>query len=155
MTDGASRLLALEDRDAIRDLIAQYGPLADAGDCAGAAALWTRDGVYEVGGFGEFRGREAIRELLEGESHQTLIASGSAHVLGPPAITLQGDRAIAHNHSVVFRKAGDSSWEAHRASANEWHLQRTSEGWRIARRINRLLDGSPEARALLGGALHP
>lgn len=152
MTDGASRLSALEDREAIRDLIARYGPLADAGDCSGAAALWTRDGVYEVGGFGEYRGREAIQALLEGESHQTLIAGGSAHVLGPPAIDLRGDQAVARNHSVVFRKAGDV-WEAHRASANEWHLLRTPQGWRIARRINHLLDGAPEARALLAGAL--
>jgi len=151
LTNGASRLSALEDQEAIRDLIARYGPLADAGDCAGAAALWTPDGVYEVGGFGEYQGREAIQALLEGESHQTLIASGSAHMLGPPAIDLQGDQAVAHNHSVVFRKAGQT-WEAHRASANEWHLRRTHEGWRIARRINRLLDGAPEARALLAGA---
>jgi len=52
----ARRITALEDQEAIRDLLARYGPLADAGDCAGAAALWTEDGVYEVGGFGEYRG---------------------------------------------------------------------------------------------------
>jgi len=52
---------------------------------------------------------------------------------------------------VVFRKVGQT-WEALRASANEWHLRRTQQGWRVARRINRLLDGAPEARALLAGA---
>ncbi len=148
--DGASRLAALEDREAIRELIARYGPLADAGDCAGAAALWTQDGVYEVGGFGEYRGRDAIQALLEGESHQALIAAGAAHVLSPPTIVLNGATAQARNYSVVFRRTGEA-WEAHRASANQWHLQRTTEGWRIARRINRLLDGAPEARALIGG----
>lgn len=147
----AARLAALEDREAIRDLIARYGPLADAGDCAGAAALWTSDGVYEVGGFGEYRGRAAIQALLEGEAHQSLIAGGSAHVLSPPVISLDGDRATARTYSVVFRKAGDV-WEAHRASANEWYLTRTEEGWRVRRRINRLLDGSSEARALIAGA---
>jgi len=35
------RLQALEDREAIRALIARYGPLADSGDAAGVAALWT------------------------------------------------------------------------------------------------------------------
>jgi ketosteroid isomerase-like protein len=149
--DGASRLAALEDREAIRDLIARYGPLADAGDCAGAAALWTPDGVYEVGGYGAYSGRPAIQALLEGESHQALIADGAAHVLSPPVIDLDGDEARARNHSVVFRRAGDA-WDAHRASANEWHLKRTPEGWRIARRINRLLDGTAEARALIGGS---
>lgn len=149
--DAATRLAALEDREAIRDLIARYGPLADAGDCAGAAALWTLDGVYEVGGFGEYRGRAAIQALLEGEVHQSLIAAGSAHVLSPSVIDLDGDHAIARTYSVVFRKAGDC-WEAHRASANEWHLVRTGDGWRVERRINRLLDGSVEARALIAGS---
>jgi len=148
--DAAARLAALEDKEAIRDLIARYGPLADAGDCAGAAALWTQDGVYEVGGFGDYRGRAAIQALLEGEAHQSLIGDGSAHVLGPPVIALDGDRAVARNHSVVFRNIGDH-WVAHRASANVWHLARTAEGWRVARRINRLLDGLAEARALIGG----
>ena len=148
--DLPARIAMLEDREAIRDLIASYGPLADAGDCAGAAALWTEDGVYEVGGFGEYRGRAAIRELLEGENHQGLIAGGAAHVLSPPVIALDGDRAVARTYSVVFRCLGES-WEAHRVSANEWRLVRTAEGWRVAHRLNRLLDGSREARALIGG----
>lgn len=147
----AARIAALEDREAIRDLLARYGPLADAGDCAGAAGLWTQDGVYEVGGFGEYRGRAAIRALLEGESHQSLIHGGAAHILSPPVIVLEGDCATARNHSVVFRNAGEH-WEAHRASANLWHLARTEEGWRVARRVNRLLDGSADARALIAPA---
>ena len=148
--DLSARIAALEDREAIRELIASFGPRADAGDCAGAAALWTEDGVYEVGGFGEYRGRAAIQELLEGENHQGLIAGGAAHVLTPPVIALAGDRAVARTYSVVLRCLG-KSWEAHRVSANEWQLVRNAEGWRVERRINRLLDGSPEARALIGG----
>ncbi|MCP1471702.1 uncharacterized protein (TIGR02246 family) [Sphingobium sp. OAS761] len=148
--DNAARFAALEDREAIRDLIARYGPLADAGDCAGAAALWTPDGVYDVGGYGEYRGRAAIRALLEGDMHQALIAGGSAHLLSPPVIELAGDRATARTYSVVFHNRG-GQWEAHRVSANLWHLERTDEGWRVGRRINRLLDGSVEARALIGG----
>ncbi|WP_240334422.1 nuclear transport factor 2 family protein [Sphingobium estronivorans] len=146
----ATRMAALEDREAIRDLIARYGPLADGGDCAGAASLWTEDGIYEVGGFGSYQGRAAIQALLEGESHQGLIHGGAAHVLSPPVIDLDGDRATARSYSVVFRKAGDS-WEAHRASANLWQLVRTHEGWKVAQRVNRLLDGSADARALISG----
>lgn len=148
--DLAARLAALEDREAIRDLIARYGPLADAGDCAGAAALWAEDGVYEVGGFGAFQGRAAIAALLEGESHQSLIAGGSAHVLSAPVITIDGDAATAWTYSVVLRHE-DGAWQAHRVAANEWRLARTAEGWRVARRINRLLDGAAGARALVAG----
>ena len=148
--DLPARIAILEDREAIRDLIARYGPLVDAGNCAGAAALWAEDGVYEVGGFGSYTGRAAIQALLEGESHQSLIHGGAAHVLSPPVIDLDGDSATARTYSVVFRKTGDS-WEAHRASANSWHLVRVGTEWKVARRINRLLDGSPDARALIGG----
>ena len=148
--DLAARIALLEDREAIRELIARYGPLADAGDCAGAAALWTDDGVYEVGGFGSYTGRAAIQALLEGESHQGLIHGGAAHVLSPPVIDLDGDRAVARTYSVVFRKSGDN-WEAHRASANMWHLVRVAGEWKVARRVNQLLDGSADARTLIGG----
>ena len=150
----AARIRALEDREAIRDLIARYGPLADAGDCAGAAALWTVDGSYDVGGFSIYRGRQQIAALLEGEHHQALIAGGAAHLLGAPVIDLDGDRASARNHSVVFRRAGDG-WEAHRVSANGWTLVRTPEGWRVQNRVNRLLDGDARARALIGGLPAP
>ena len=150
-SDAEARLAALEDREAIRDLIARYGPLVDSGRVAEAAELWAEDGVYEVGGYGEHVGPDAIRELLEGPDHQGLIAGGAAHVLSPPVIALDGDTAVAQTYSVVFRRAG-AAWEAYRVSANEWHLRRTGAGWRVARRINRLLDGAAEARELIGRA---
>lgn len=146
----AARIARLEDLEAIRTLIAGYGPLADAGDCAGAASLWAEDGIYEVGGFGVYQGRAAIQALLEGESHQALIHGGAAHVLSPPVIELNGDRATARTYSIVFRRAGEG-WEAHRASANMWYLVRIGANWKVARRFNSLLDGSADARALIGG----
>ena len=150
--DLAARLQALEDREAIRDLIASYGPLADSGDAAGVAALWVEDGVYAVGGMGEARGREAIAALIEGPVHQALMAAGCAHVLGPAEIQLDGDQATASGHSLVFRRA-DEAFEVYRVSANLWTLIRTEAGWRVQRRDNRLLDGSDAAHALLNPGL--
>lgn len=144
----ARRVQALEDREAIRALIASYGPLADSGDPEGVAALWTPDGVYAVGGMGEARGRDAIAALIEGPLHQGLMANGCAHVLGPVAIQLETDRATATGHSVVFRRAGDG-FEAWRASANRWALVRTEAGWRVERRDNQVLDGAEGARCLI------
>ena len=144
----ARRVQALEDREAIRALIASYGPLADNGDAASVAALWTKDGVYAVGGMGEARGREAIAALIHGPVHQGLMADGCAHVLGPVAIQLDTDRATATGHSVVFRRAGDG-FEAWRVSANCWALVRTETGWRVERRDNQVLDGAEAARCLL------
>ena len=140
----------LDDLEEIRALIARYGPLADAGDAAGVAALWTEDGEYDVGGFGIARGGAEIAALIDAPFHRALMAHGCAHVLSAPAIALDGDRAVATNHSVVFRRV-DDSFEAWRASANRWVLVRTADGWRVARRVNRPLDGNEAAQALLAG----
>lgn len=146
--DLATRLQALEDCEAIRALIARYGPLADSGDAAGVAGLWVEDGVYAVGGMGEARGRDAIAALIIGPVHQDLMATGCAHVLGPVTLHLEGDQATASGHSLVIRRSGEGI-EIYRASANLWTLVRTGEGWRVRRRDNQLLDGAEAARALL------
>lgn len=145
-----ARLAAIEDREAIRDLIARYGMLADAGDAAGAAALWAEDGGYEVGGHGVHTGRAAIAALLESEMHLGLIARGAAHVLSAPVIELDGDTALARCYSCVFRH-DSGAWTAHRVAANLWRLERGPRGWQVRHRINRLLDGDEAARQLIAG----
>ena len=91
----AARLQALEDREAIRELIASYGPLADTGAAEALSQLWTEDGRYAVGGMTEAKGRAAIAALIDGAVHRGLMADGCAHTLGPVAITLDGDTATA------------------------------------------------------------
>lgn len=150
----AERLRALEDRETIRDLIARYGPLADSGDAEAVAALFAEDGVYAVGGMGEARGRAAIAALISGPVHQSLMADGCAHVLSSPAIDLDGDRAVARCHSVVFRYE-DGEWAPVRVAANRWELARGSTGWQVNRRDNVLLDGSVAARDLLSPPAGP
>ncbi len=146
--DLAARLAVLEDREACRQLIARYGPMADAGDHDGAAGLFAQRGRYDVGGFGTHVGREAIAALLQGEEHLALIAAGAAHVLSDPVIELDGDSARAFTYSIVLRRSGEG-WAAHRVSANVWYLERGAQGWCVTHRANRLLDGSDDGRALL------
>jgi ketosteroid isomerase-like protein len=143
-----TRLRILEDKEAIRELIAHYGPLADSGDSEGVAALWAEDGSYAVGGMAAANGRAAIAGLIDGETHRQLMRSGCAHLLGPVAIELDGDVAIARGHSVVFRYI-NAGFEVWRVSSNRWELERGSEGWLVRRRVNAPLDGSEAARALL------
>lgn len=143
-----ARLAELEDREAIRNLVASYGPLADSGDAEGVAALWAEDGVYAVGGFGENAGREAIAALIRAPFHQQLMQDGCAHALGPVHIQLDGARALAIGYSVVFRRAG-KGFEAWRVSANRWELEKRNCRWQVRRRRNALLDGVAAARLLL------
>lgn len=149
-----ARLQALEDREAIRDLIAQYGPLADSGNAEGVAGLFAEDGVYAIAGFGEAKGRAAIAALITGANHQQLMADGCAHVLGPVAVDLDGDTAVARGHSLVLRWTG-AAFEVHRVAANRWELTRGAAGWLATRRDNALLQGDAAARALLSPPAAP
>lgn len=143
-----SRLAELEDREAIRNLIARYGPLADSGNAAAIAAMWCEDGVYEVGGYGEHTGHDAIAALFTAGTHLELMRGGCAHILGPLHISIDGPQAVAVGHSCVFRHTA-SGFEAWRVSANRWELLKAGGRWRVGRRSNRPLDGSEAARLLL------
>jgi hypothetical protein len=144
----ARRVRALEDRLAIADLVSRYGPAADGGDGEALAALWAHDGTYRFDDTVLTRG--ALPSLVDIDTHRALMAAGCAHVLSAPRIDIaeDGATAVAVNHSVVFARA-DVDWRAVRVSANRWELVRTDDGWRVARREVRLLDGAAAAQDLL------
>jgi ketosteroid isomerase-like protein len=61
------RIQLLEDREAIRELIAQYCRGVDARDEAMFMSIWTDDAAYRISGpFGGVEGIEAIRGVLHG-----------------------------------------------------------------------------------------
>lgn len=137
----------LEDTVAIYQLISAYGPAVDRGDADATAALFDEAGTYDWGGAVE-NGRDGLKAMVRGERHQGIIASGAGHVLSQPRIEIAGDRATAVCYSVLFRKDGEA-FVVFRLSSNRWELERIEGSWRVMNRVNRLLDGSPEARALL------
>jgi hypothetical protein len=146
------RVQALADTVAICQLIATYGPAVDS-ECAPAVGgLWSEDGVYDPGGTRPYVGRAAVGDLVYGARHQGYLQAGCAHVLSMPQVAVEGDTAVAVNHSRVYLK-DSAHWRLERVSANRWELERTDGTWRVRRRTNRLLDGSPEARALLAPVL--
>jgi hypothetical protein len=65
-----------------------------------------------------------------------------------PHITVNGDTAEAVAYSFVVLKGGEG-WNGWRASANHWTLVRRPEGWKIAERYNRGLDGSQDSHDTL------
>ncbi|MCW2767271.1 MAG: hypothetical protein JWO11_3230 [Nocardioides sp.] len=147
-----ARLRVVEDELAVTRLIASYGPLVDAGEADATAELWAEDGSYDVEGW-QMRDREDVRSMVRSDGHQGLIAGGCSHFLGPAHVTLSGDDAVAVCESVLVRHR-DGGYSVRRAGANHFVLRRGPDGWRIAHRTTRALDGSAEARGLLAaGAL--
>lgn len=159
MTDSDSgaldrRITALEDRLAIYELVAAYGPAADAGQADAVADIWTDDGVYEIPGFEIDAGRIGVRDLICSDFHQELIARGAAHVLSMPTVQLEDDHAVATGYAQVIVADGDG-FRVYRTVATRWEFRREAHGWRCSHRSNQLLDGRPEARALLSQAAQP
>lgn len=144
----AARVRLLEDREALRDLIAQYGPLADSGDAQALSQLWDAEGSYDVLGFAAAKGQSAIAGLIESAEHQSLMHDGCAHLLGPITLKIDGDTAFATGHSIVFRRS-EAGFIVYRVSANRWQFRRGSAGWLVIHRTNALLNGDAEARMLL------
>ncbi len=92
------RLAAAEDRLALFQLVASYGPAVDSGSAAETARLWTENGVYDT--YPKvLEGRAAIEGMVTGELHQQIIDGGAAHLLGLPHIEIDGDTAVVTNYS--------------------------------------------------------
>ena len=149
------RLRRVEDELELIHLIAGYGPAVDSGSAEVTAAIWTEDGVYDV--FPRvLHGRAELAAMVTGEMHQRLITGGAAHLQGPPHIVVDGDTAtVTHYSQLVLRDAETDSFRVWRTGVNVWTFVRTADGWRATSRVNRQLDGTAEAREMLGAAVDP
>jgi hypothetical protein len=141
------RVRSLEDRLAIYQLMSTYGPSADSGSGDVVETLFTESGEYDSG-IDPFHGAAAIRDMIEHlPLHRSLMAAGCAHLMTMPLVQVDGDRAVAICHSQLLRHE-DDGFRVWRTSATRLDFERTPGGWRIARRVNRLLDGSASPRDL-------
>lgn len=148
-----TRLLLLEDQLAIHKLINSWGPAVDGDNPEAAAAIWAEDGVL-ISEMKDTRleGSEAIARMVREPGHQQLIQAGSAHIQSFPVVTVDVDHAKAVGFSRVYLHTDDGGHEVWRVSANRWDLRRTARGWRVIQRRNHVIDGGPEARAILNQA---
>jgi hypothetical protein len=148
------RISQLEDQIAIYQLLATYGPSADSGSDDVVRDLYTVDGTYDSG-LEAFAGADAVGDMIASlPLHRQVMAEGSSHVVTMPVVRIEGDRAYAVCHGQLqrFDKEADQ-FRIWRSSGVQLEFLRTPQGWRFARRSNRLLDGSPESHAHLRAGL--
>ena len=141
-----TRLQVAEDRLAIANLIASYGPAVDRRDGAATEALWSTEGTYVIGD--EVVPFAGLADIVDRPGHIRYVTAGCSHFLSPARIEVTGDTAVAVNYSMVVMHEGER-WVVDRLSANRWELVRTDGGWKVERRANRTITGVEEARALL------
>jgi SnoaL-like domain len=142
-----SRVHQLEDHLAVLRLINSWGPAVDTGSSQEAAALWDESGVLESD-LSRLEGPGEVVAMVESDGQRELIRKGCAHVQSAPVVTVDGDQAVAIAYSQVFLHS-DGGHEVWRVSANRWECHRTPDGWRLTRRVNRVVDGAPAARSVL------
>lgn len=144
------RLQALEDREAIRQVICGYGYAVDGLNAQAVGACYVDDGVYAVGDIGNIAGRGTIEAITRDPGHLAFVAAGCAHMSTPPYIVLDGDDAVATCHTMVAMH-GEDGFFIGRLSASRIALSRQANGiWKINHRQNWMLDGNPAGSQLLG-----
>jgi len=96
---------AVEDKDAIRELMAEYCFRLDDGRYADMAALFTEDGIWDTA-FGKAAGRAAIAELARslraraGDNRPRAV-----HLVTNIAIALDGQRAEVRSNWMVMQNS--------------------------------------------------
>ena len=96
-TDLAARLQVLEDREAIRELLIEYGRTLDERDFEAFSKLFSSNGGEWNGGMGVARGPAEIREMMENTiGRNTLgINAPNFHIFNNETIEVDGDTATA------------------------------------------------------------
>ena len=142
------RLLELEDREAIRQVVSGYGYAVDGLNAEAVGSCYVDAGVYAVGDIGKMEGRETIEAITR--SHLELVHGGCAHIATSPYIILDGDYAVATCHTMV-NMHGENGFFIGRLSASRIDLARQDDGsWKITYRQNYMLNGDPAGSKLLG-----
>lgn len=156
------RLAVIEDRLAIYNLIASHPLSADTGHGPFFPEVYTEDALFDRGSAAPGAvGREQLAALVGSPAHHAALDGGLAHFGNLPYIELDGDEARITSYLMLLRfdrDAPETELPNHglsrghsifRVLANQWHVVRTPEGWRIKSRRLFPMDGSAPARGLL------
>jgi 3-phenylpropionate/cinnamic acid dioxygenase small subunit len=135
-TSVEARLQALEDREAIRSLLIEYGRTLDQKDFAAFAALFAKTEGEWIGGLGSAKGQTAIRELMESTigSNTTGAPPTSFHVLANENIELNGDHASSVTKWVFVRQSPERKPEWVYLGHYDDTFVREGGEWRFLRR---------------------
>jgi len=98
---------AVEDKDAIRELMAEYCFRLDDGRYDDMAALFSEDGTWDTA-FGKATGRAAIAELARGiRARAGATRQRAAHLVTNIVIALDGARAEVRSNWMVMQNSPD------------------------------------------------
>ncbi len=125
----------LEDKEAIRELLLDYGRALDSRDTKAYSELFAEDGEWS-GGVGQAKTPAGIKKMLD-----DLFANASGggfskphHVMANMNIDVQGDTATANSRWIWIVGDADGGPKAMRAGYYEDLLVRENDGWKFKKR---------------------
>ena len=127
-----ARLQRLEDIEAIRNLLVDYGRTLDRRDFKAYAALFAREGVWD-GGFGAGRGPAAIQAMMEKQMGGQLITGTQKnfHVLSSFRIEVWGDTATAWSRWTFMGEGQDGKLQPIYAGRYDDQFVREDGTWKF------------------------
>jgi 3-phenylpropionate/cinnamic acid dioxygenase small subunit len=127
-------LQSLLDRAAIQDVLLRYARGVDRRDLALVASCFTADAAYDG-----TLARGLIGDALAQLPRAFARYESSTHFVGNQLITLDGDQASSETYTIAYhRLTGAPRRDRTVAVRYEDDLVRTTDGWRIRRRVVRL-----------------
>jgi hypothetical protein len=131
-----ARLKELEDRQAIHELLMNYGRTLDARDFAGFERLFARDAEYG-GARALTKGPAAIRASLEAALAKNAAPAPGRdwHFLMNETVALHGDEATAVSLGVFFVRGAENKLESNSIAIYTDRLVREDGAWKFRRRV--------------------
>ena len=150
-----ARVQQLEDKEAIRDLLMEYGQRLDTGDWVGYSQLFARQGTW-TGSFGTATGPVEILAMLRKSMGPAPAFDPnkvrSLHLLTNCVIQVEGDRATSTSRWTNFARGDDGKLVPRLAGRYEDVLVREDGKWRFLSRLAPRDIPNPETPAEAGKA---
>ncbi len=139
----ATRVQRLEDTEAIRTVLLNYGRYLDARDFASYARLFAKDGEW-IGGFGTVKGPAAIQEFME-KNLPGPNRGNTYHILSNFIIDVHGDTATAWSRWTFLVPSADNKPQPAQGGRYQDTLVRENGQWKFQRReaFNDIPAGGP------------
>jgi 3-phenylpropionate/cinnamic acid dioxygenase small subunit len=120
-----------EDRQDIADLMVRYATAVDRRDWRLFRTVFTEDCQLDYDLLGSFEGIDAFTDFVE-KFHAPL--GHTLHRMTNQTISVEGDRAEARTYGDLWLMSADNKSGANAIGFYDDEINRTHDGWRIARR---------------------
>lgn len=134
MTSVEERLRFLEDKEAIREVLIDYGRALDRRDTQAYADLFAADGEWS-GGVGQSKTPAGIKKMLDDLfAKSTGGFSKAHHIMANMVIKLDGDMATAASRWIWMTSDADGSPTVMRAGYYDDSMIRENGSWKFQKR---------------------